>query len=63
MAGVRSQDLTGIHRGDEVAALARETNVPGASGDLTGLRRGTDTAGQLAALRDAHARYRCGRAG
>ena len=53
MAGVRSQDLTGIHRGDEVAALALGTNVVGTSGDLTELRRGTDTAGQLAALRDA----------
>ena len=53
MAGVRSQDLTGIHRGDEVAALDSGTNVVGASWDLTGLRRGEDTAGQLAALRDA----------
>ena len=53
MAGVRSQDLTGIHRVDEVAALAREANVAGASSDLTGLRRGEDTAGQLAALKDA----------
>ena len=53
MAGVRSQDLTGILRGDEVAALASGANVVGTSGDLTGLRRGTDTAGQLAALRDA----------
>ena len=53
MAGVRSEDLTGIHRGDEVAALASGANVVGTSGDLTGLRRGTDTAGQLAALRDA----------
>ena len=53
MAGVRSEDLTGIHRSDEVAALTRAANVAGASGDLTGLRRGTDTAGQLAALRDA----------
>ena len=53
MAGVRSEDLTGIHRGDEVAALASGANVVGSSGDLTGLRRGTETAGQLAALRDA----------
>ena len=53
MAGVRSQDLTGIHRVDEVAALTRGTDVAGASGDLTELHRGADTAGQLAALRDA----------
>ena len=53
MAGVRSQDLAGIYRGAEVAALALGTNVVGACGDLTGLRRGTDTAGQLAALRHA----------
>ena len=53
MAGGRSEDLTGIHRGDEVAALASGANVVGTSGDLTGLRRGTDTAGQLAALQDA----------
>ena len=53
MAGVRSQDLTGIHRGDEVAAPARGVNVARASGDLIELRRGTDTAGQLGALRDA----------
>ena len=53
MAGVRSEDLTGINRGDDVKALAREANVAGASSDLTGLRRGEDTAGQLAALRDA----------
>ena len=53
MAGARSQDLTGIHRSDEVAALVRGANVDGACGDLTGLRRGTDTAGQLAALHDA----------
>ena len=53
MAGVRSEDLTGIHRGDDVAAPARGTNVAEASGDLTGLRRGTDTAGQLEALHDA----------
>ena len=53
VAGVRSEDLAGNHRVDEVAALARGANVAGASGDLTGLRRGTDTAGQLAALRDA----------
>ena len=53
MAGVRSQDLTGIHRGDEVAALAGGAHVAGTSGDLTELRRGEDTAGQLAALRDA----------
>ena len=51
--GVRSEDLTGIHRVDEVAALARGANVAAASGDLTELRRGTDTAGQLAALGDA----------
>ena len=53
MAGVRSEDLTGIHRGDEVAAPARGAHVAAASGDLTGIRRGTDTAGQLAALRDS----------
>ena len=53
MAGARSQDLTGIHRSDAVAALVRGANVDGACGDLTGLRRGTDTAGQLAALHDA----------
>ena len=53
MAGVPSQDLAGIHWGDEVAALACGANVPGASGDLTELRRGADTAGQLATLRDA----------
>ena len=53
MAGVRSQDLTGIHRGDEVAAFSGGAHVAGTSGDLTGLRRGEDTAGQLAALRDA----------
>ena len=53
MAGVRSQDLTGIHRVDEVAALAGGANVAGTSGDLTELRRGEDTAGELAALRDA----------
>ena len=53
VAGVRSEDLAGIHRVDEVAALARGANVAGACGDLTGLRRGTDTAGQLAALRHA----------
>ena len=54
MAGVRSEDLTGIHLGDEVAALALGgANVPGTSGDLTELGRSTDTAGQLAALRDA----------
>ena len=53
MAGVCSEDLTGIHRSGEVAALARGANVAAASGDLTELRRGTDTAGQLAALRDA----------
>ena len=52
-AGVRSQDLAGIHRVDEVAAPARGANVAGACGDLSELRRGTDTAGQLAALRDA----------
>ena len=53
VAGVRSEDLAGIHRGDEAAALDSGANVAGASGDLTGLRRGEDTAGQLAALRDA----------
>ena len=53
MAGVRSQDLTGIHLGDDVAALARRANVAEASVNPTGLRRGEDTAGQLAALRDA----------
>ena len=53
MAGVRSRDLTGIHRFDEVAALAGGAHVAGTSGDLTGLRRGEDAAGQLAALRDA----------
>ena len=53
MAGGRSQDLTGIHRGDDVAALARRENVAADAGDLTGLHRGADTAGQLGALRDA----------
>ena len=53
MAGVRSEDLTGVHRVDEVAAPAGGAHVAGASGDLTELRRGEDTAGQLAALRDA----------
>ena len=53
MAGVRSQGLTGIHWGDDVAALARRANVAEASVNPTGLRRGEDTAGQLAALRDA----------
>ena len=53
MAGGRSEDLTGIHRGDDVAALARRENIAGDAGDLTGLHRGTDTAGQLGALRDA----------
>ena len=53
MAGVRSQDLTGIHWGDDVAALARRANAAEASVNPTGLRRGEDTAGQLAALRDA----------
>ena len=53
MAGARSQDLTGIHRRGEVAVLARGANVPGACVDPIGLRRGADTAGQLAALRDA----------
>ena len=53
MAGARSQDLTGIHRRGEVAALARGANVPGACVDPIGLRRGADTAGQIAALRDA----------
>ena len=36
-----------------MAALVREAHVAAASGDLTELRRGTDTAGQLAALHDA----------
>ena len=53
VAGVRWQDFTGIHRVDEVAARACGAHVAGASGDLTELRRGTDTAGQLAALHDA----------
>ena len=53
MDGVRSEDLTGINRADEVAALVRGAHVAAASGDLNELRRGTDTAGQLAALRDA----------
>ena len=53
VAGVRAEDLAGIHRVDEVAALARGANVAGDCGDLSELRRGTDTAGQLAALRDA----------
>ena len=53
MAGVRSEDLTDIRRDDEVVALARGAHVAGASGNLTELRRGTDTAGQLAALHDA----------
>ena len=53
MAGVRSEGLTGIHWGDDVAALARRANVAEASVNPTGLRRGEDTAGQLAALRDA----------
>ena len=53
MAGGRSENLTGIHPGDEVAALTLGANVPGACGDLTELRRSTDTAGQLEALRDA----------
>ena len=53
MAGVRSQGLTGIHRVDEVAALASGAHVARACVDPTGLRRGEDTAGQLAALRDA----------
>ena len=52
MAGVRSEDLTGVHRVDEVAAPARGVNVVGASDDLNELGRGADTAGQLAALRD-----------
>ena len=53
MAGGRSEDLTGIHRGDDVAAMARRENVAGGAGDLTGLHRGTDTAEQLRALHDA----------
>ena len=53
MAGARSENLTGIHPGDEVAALTLGANVPGACDDLTELRRGTGTAGQLEALRDA----------
>ena len=53
MAGVRSENLTGIHPGDEVPALALGANVAGACGDLTEPRRGEDTAGQLEALRDA----------
>ena len=53
MAGVRSENLTGIHPGDEVAALTLGANVPGACDDLTELRRGEDAAGQLEALRDA----------
>ena len=52
VAGVRSEDLTGINRGDEVAALTLGADVPGAC-DLTVLLRGEDTAGQLEALRDA----------
>ena len=53
MAGVRSQDLTGIQWVDDVAALARRGNVAEASVNPTGLRRGEDTAGQLEAMRDA----------
>ena len=53
MAGGRPEDLTGIHRVDEVAAFTRGADVAGASGDLTELHRGADTAGQLEALRDA----------
>ena len=53
MAGVRPEDLTGIHGGDEVAAFTRGADVAGASGDLSELHRGADTAGQLEALRDA----------
>ena len=53
MAGVRPEDLAGIHRVDEVAAFTRGADVAGASGDLTELHRGADTAGQLEALRDA----------
>ena len=60
MAGVRSENLTGIHPGDEMTALALGANVPGVSGDLTELRRGSDTAGQLEALRDG---MRAGEAG
>ena len=53
MAGVRPEDLAGIHRVDEVAAFTRAADVAGASGDLSELHRGADTAGQLEALRDA----------
>ena len=53
MPGERSADLTGILQVDDVAALAREANVAGTSGNLTRLRRGEDTAGQLRALQDA----------
>ena len=52
-AGVRSEGLTGIHWVDDVEALVREANAAGASVHPTGLRRSTDTAGQLEALRDA----------
>ena len=53
MAGERSENLTAILHGDDVAALARGADVAGAPGGLTGLRRGEDPAGQLRALRDA----------
>ena len=53
MPGERSADLTGILQVDDVATLAREANVVGTSGNLTRLRRGEDTAGQLRALQDA----------
>ena len=53
MAGVRSEDLTGIQWVDDLAALARPGNVAEACVNPTGLRRGEDTAGQLEALRDA----------
>ena len=53
MAGKRSEDLTGIHRVDDVEALALGTNVPGTFVNPTELRRSTDTAGQLEALQDS----------
>ena len=53
MAGKRSEDLTGIHRVDDVEALALGTNVPGTFVNSTELRRSTDTAGQLEALQDS----------
>ena len=52
MAGVHSENPTGIHRIDEVVALVRGANVPGASDDVSELRRGAYTTGQLAALRE-----------